>query len=467
MRILKTYLLNCMFHGWAFVADDRYHWTERLFWIINIIASWYLAGMFMMNSYYQFENDSVSFTVDTLYLNWTTKFPAIIFCEKGNEKYHQFADQWFKPDRNFDTDEVIKDIAFFKGAFDGITYKCMQQSLHLQCPPSRYTYMTVVEGVRSSCSELFGHCTWREEEFDCCSYFLPLNTIYGVCYAINSIATHSPTCKNRTQMEIPSTGKLSVSTISVELLHPNVKIFTLSSEEVPTYNSETSKLVFDGISVSPHLNEENHILLRVEDTVNEPEVESLSIEKRNCRYPNENYLQTSKVYSYPACIIQCLKNIHLNSCNCTHHLMPSATIQEMCDLDGLFCLSSKFSAHLQESSECTCLSSCIESKISILGHIVYQDFRSFKNKKSTTKINFTLYPPAIRYIRKIITGYLDLIVYMGGLAGLFAGASVLTIVDFFYYFIVRPYNDARVKRQVLEPAINQIRKEHKHIPFRN
>lgn len=55
---------------------------------------------------------------------------------------------------------------------------------------------------------------------------------------------------------------------------------------------------------------------------NEKEVESIDIQRRKCRFPAENYLKTSKVYSYPACLLECQREIHLKICNCTHHLMP-------------------------------------------------------------------------------------------------------------------------------------------------
>lgn len=47
--------------------------------------------------------------------------------------------------------------------------------------------------------------------------------------------------------------------------------------------------------------------------------------------------------------------------------------------------------------------------------------------------------PMERYKRNVIRGTLDLVVSIGGTAGLFVGASLLSFVEIFYYFIVRPY----------------------------
>lgn len=47
--------------------------------------------------------------------------------------------------------------------------------------------------------------------------------------------------------------------------------------------------------------------------------------------------------------------------------------------------------------------------------------------------------PMERYKRNVIRGTLDLVVSIGGTAGLFVGASLLSFVEIFYYFIVRSY----------------------------
>lgn len=47
--------------------------------------------------------------------------------------------------------------------------------------------------------------------------------------------------------------------------------------------------------------------------------------------------------------------------------------------------------------------------------------------------------PTERYKRNVIRGTLDLVVSIGGTAGLFVGASLLSFVEIFYYFVVRPY----------------------------
>lgn len=43
--------------------------------------------------------------------------------------------------------------------------------------------------------------------------------------------------------------------------------------------------------------------------------------------------------------------------------------------------------------------------------------------------------PTERYIRKVNKSYLDLIISVGGMAGLFFGASFIRLIDYFFKFL--------------------------------
>lgn len=47
--------------------------------------------------------------------------------------------------------------------------------------------------------------------------------------------------------------------------------------------------------------------------------------------------------------------------------------------------------------------------------------------------------PILRYIRNVATTKLDVVVSIGGIAGLFSGASILSMVEFFYIWFIRTY----------------------------
>lgn len=65
--------------------------------------------------------------------------------------------------------------------------------------------------------------------------------------------------------------------------------------------------------------------------------------------------------------------------------------------------------------------------------------------KSTTTRNITLSMPALptdQFRRQALRSRLDVVVSMGGMLGLFLGASILSGIECIYYFTVRAFNNA-------------------------
>lgn len=86
--------------------------------------------------------------------------------------------------------------------------------------------------------------------------------------------------------------------------------------DIPYYNTMTTEVVAGKAGILKHLG------ISVIDIENEPEVKSLSISQRDCRFPDENILTVTSVYSYSACVTECRMREQLRTCNCTSHLMP-------------------------------------------------------------------------------------------------------------------------------------------------
>ena len=64
------------------------------------------------------------------------------------------------------------------------------------------------------------------------------------------------------------------------------------------------------------------IFIKVNDIKNENGVRDVAVNKRNCRFPDENNLDIYPVYSTSGCLVNCRKNLQLSYCNCTSFFMP-------------------------------------------------------------------------------------------------------------------------------------------------
>lgn len=62
---------------------------------------------------------------------------------------------------------------------------------------------------------------------------------------------------------------------------------------------------------------------QITEIVNDPNLESVPIESRNCRFPHENPLTSYPYYSYSACVVECHAKAQMRLCGCYHHFIPS------------------------------------------------------------------------------------------------------------------------------------------------
>lgn len=55
---------------------------------------------------------------------------------------------------------------------------------------------------------------------------------------------------------------------------------------------------------------------------NDKEIQNISIEQRNCRFPYEIQHISQEWYSFPRCLTQLRVEYELKNCNCTLHTAP-------------------------------------------------------------------------------------------------------------------------------------------------
>lgn len=81
---------------------------------------------------------------------------------------------------------------------------------------------------------------------------------------------------------------------------------------------------------------------------------------------------------------------------------------------------------------CQCLPSCTEHEIRVIGK------QSEIEDRNSRSVMFKLLAlPTQRYRRQIVREKLDIVVSVGGILGLFMGASILSLVELVYFFTVR------------------------------
>ncbi|XP_077290852.1 sodium channel protein Nach-like [Arctopsyche grandis] len=446
--IIKDYLLNSSFHGLRFIADDKLHWTERCFWVVCVLLSWYGSSLLILASFDAFQNNAISFVMETTYKDWDTNFPAIAVCETDNvERVYEISDSIWTPQHEVELEEVLKELAYFRGLTFYTLQYCNKKDADPLCPMNNFSFYANL--VRSNCRQSIANCKYNDKKFDCCTYFHEIETDVGRCYIINSVQHKA---KNAPTYPMINNKNNKLGLLSMEVLIPGT-VYTIGEEEVPTLTSLQS----DYFPVVENIQYRRHIAIR--NIENDPNTRETTPIQRNCRFQDENNLEVYPYYSYSACTVQCRKDHQKKFCNCTDHFMPNTEERDKCGLVGLVCLNQHY-AHLsvmrpewarRSGLICQCPPSCTEIDITVI-----KDDKKSRNAKSSLVEIEMEYLPTERFKRNVVRSRLDLVVSTGGTTGLFVGASLLSFVELIYYLGFRYYGTVYAEKNRKKLEMNKI-----------
>ncbi|CAO1403050.1 unnamed protein product [Diamesa serratosioi] len=451
MTICKDYCLNSSLAGLCYIADHRYHFTERIFWLFCVILSWIGSIYLIMNFMDSYYHNSISMGVQSLLPTETSNFPSVAICEMGySQETYEVLEEKIESMRktesmeyNFDVEDFMMRVVFHNlynlGSMSTYCAPYIDNEDSIQCPTSGY--QELADKVRSNCSKLFLECLWNEVSFDCCHYFIPLKTTMGKCFLLNSIQTVTKGGKNWLNMKVgfkEGNGHLQLR------LSKASSLYIINEEDIP--HMLLTSLQFPQF----HEGFDEELLLSVQNTANDPNVRNIDQTVRKCIFPDEPTPSLFRRYSYSVCVTECLKMAQIAACNCTHYNMvfDENDKSPSCDYNGLYCLERRDIMFPQTTIlqpwrtnglVCQCLPSCNESEINVVG-------RSSKINDGETdrRISIKLQSlPTQRYFRQAVREELDIVVSVGGILGLFMGASILSLVEIIYFFTIRVCGNRR------------------------
>uniref|UniRef100_A0A182Q281 Uncharacterized protein n=1 Tax=Anopheles farauti TaxID=69004 RepID=A0A182Q281_9DIPT len=444
-RILIDYCSNCSLAGVGYVSNRKYHWTERLFWFGCIVLAW--TGSYMLIKTYMelFRKDAISIVVENLDPRKDfTSFPSVGVCEMGYTKQQYDALQQLiegfrkseEMEYNYDVEEFMLRLIYHNLYNYGSikSYCAMYKDCDdcVKCPVDGYPKFSVA--VRANCSQLFDECRWNGKVFDCCRYFRPIQTTMGSCFLLNSVQT--------TQKYGPWWFRMDMSMGSPkgELLlnfSRATTAYVQNEEDIPHMLLTT--LQFNQMPEGYA----SKIFITVQNIANDPLVRTVGKNVRRCVFPDE-YTDTHYAkYSYSVCVTDCLKKAQIKTCNCCHHnmLLGKNDRSPVCGYDGLNCLDQRDLMFPQTTIMqpwrtnglvCDCFPSCTEHEIRIIGR---ESDTEPRTGRSVLIKQIGL--PSQRYRRQIVREDIDVVVSIGGILGLFTGASILSLVEFIFFFTVR------------------------------
>ncbi|XP_037941599.1 pickpocket protein 11-like [Teleopsis dalmanni] len=448
---ITDYCSNCTLAGLRYIVNHKLHITERLFWFICFVLS--VFGSYSLISEYQnnFESKAVSIVYESLSPNNKIEFPTISVCDtysdeharKDIEEYVQKLGTDLSGEYNYDIEMLVSLIIYPTEHHEGLLRaKCtkyLECSECAQCPTK--DYRKLAKRFTLKCSQLFINCSLSNKPFDCCQYFLPLITPFGKCFLLNS-GSESWLDTNMDQSNDEPLMEISIK-------RP-IKVSILNKEDLPVKGIQ--KLSF----VVLNTGEQKIIEIRIDNTVNDADVRTISPEYRKCRFTDEVLPNTEyKVYSFSACLADCIRIHQLRICNCTLYTflpLEKESIQE-CNFDGYLCLEKNSMVNPEPKSlmpwpnnkyTCDCLPSCTESDF----NLIYESSSRTNYPRSFT-IKIPKFPTE-QFRRQALRTQLDVVVTIGGILGLFLGASILSGIEIIYHFLIRTFISYIYTRTVSE-----------------
>lgn len=164
------------------------------------------------------------------------------------------------------------------------------------------------------------------------------------------------------------------------------------------------------------------ITLELEETYTSPAARVLTRSQRQCYFPGEQA-------PYVECVLRCKIARSQKFCNCVPWFLAKPDTKE-CQINQYECLD-RNSISIQDISECHCRLPCDHMVLKNSEIDVLSD-----HEPCTIKIRER---SPVKYTRSVRFGWTDLFVSFGGIAGLFLGCSILSIIEFGYYFSLRIY----------------------------
>ncbi|XP_039313466.1 sodium channel protein Nach-like [Solenopsis invicta] len=482
---------NTGLHGYKYISHTQRSKTQRIIWAIVVFVALGCA-IFLMKMAWNYYAIHPTLTVieSTHHGIWNYPFPAVTVCNINRISYNltkKFVDN-LKIPPDVSKEYLVQEMRLMNELLiPGIFGYDVQKNLsYLQSiiDDNHLSILNVMKLITQSCSTLLTMCKWKGAIDQCDKYFKQILTRDGLCCSFNYYTFPDTT----TPDNVERAAACGFETGLTVVVNPEpsdyyasiigsygVKVMMHYSFDYPDFNAELQLV---------QLNSQHFVSVNPVEMYSKPEVKNLAIFTRKCIFSNEadkmlyaNVKErnlTFTVYSYHNCLAECRANIIRARCGCIPYVFPQNS-SRVCDLRDIQCLKqhkSFFDTSWPEMNHklknlsrtidsiergpCGCIPDCtlyyypIESSLGSLDTTLYYSGSTFsKDSRNATSIRnhsiihiFFNDLVGFQYRRSVNYSWRNIFASFGGLLGLFAGFSLMSIFELLYFFIIRLITDA-------------------------
>ncbi|XP_015431447.1 PREDICTED: uncharacterized protein LOC107187788 [Dufourea novaeangliae] len=408
-KIIKQYFSNCGIHGVSYLVDDQLSYPERLFWLVSCIVCWYGCTIMIRDVVREYIMYPIAVTAETMYLDWETPFPAVVFCISSTKK--------------------IKSKYFRRNPAALTNYSNPNLLL-----ATSEELLSAYEEMRFPCTELLAECTWNNMKFNCCAEFQELRkTGVGYCLAMNTYQLGDNSVRyfvNRTVKYGDLVIDVHMASKTKNYLLTEFTVHLLNNLQLPTFKN------LDNDVIRMTAGKTNRIEFTMVDTFNEAGVDKVAVEYRDCRFQQEKRPNNMfDIYSSDACFLETVINRMIEFCGCVsfYYFVPNGA--RVCNGTEMTCIIANKTEITYQSMGQRCLPNCEGTSLTLTRWDPH-DYES--PGRSYSRFHFALLShPTVRYRRYVVNDLLDVAVSVGSAIGLFMGASILSIFEIPYWLFIR------------------------------
>jgi acid-sensing ion channel, other len=190
------------------------------------------------------------------------------------------------------------------------------------------------------------------------------------------------------------------------------------------------------------------VLITPEIIKTDADLRSYEPEKRGCYFEGEKKLKYFKVYTKRNCEFECLAENLYNSprLNCTPYYMVRSDTMDRCDYRHGMSVGIETFRILRNiaksTKKCVCLEACdsIKYRVEFVAHTLMKKNHAFDDRTAyfESSIQFKFKDvDVIPMRRQLSMTFTEFLAQSGGMLGLFAGISALSIIELFYFMTLR------------------------------
>ncbi|XP_008546056.1 pickpocket protein 11 isoform X1 [Microplitis demolitor] len=421
-RYFIDFASSSSIHGFNHMTAPRRHLVERFLAAMFIIGA-FISLIFLSLTFWQrYQDFSTVIVLDHEYRRFTITKPAIVVCPLVPIDDGKFPDV-FKKYGLKDTD----DNRYFFHFISNATYFDFKETPKFtNADPTKW--LSILNDLKPHVSYFSSNGyrpTWIVTERGFCMAFNNHASLYSTIeYWKSDNWTIEPVSKvpfyNYQNREVYDTVKVISHDVTFSINHPS---------DVITFNNKfyqsTRRIV-------------SQLSLFVSEISSSEQVRELSLTQRKCMFSYEGRLKMWPIYTKSMCSLECRFNMILKICNCYPHFARPIRGIPICNFEQLQCIGNNQDKIVLlneiDLKKCGCYGDCDTT------HYVAESLSTIELKKGSpleTVITAPIIFPMDKYKREQLFGYNDFLASVGGAAGLFLGASVISFVEILYFATLR------------------------------